>query len=326
MALPASQPLMRTGLSVLSPRGGRSAQDRTQLSHTPRSGTEQQRLSVETLFAAPLASESRVMEQSTSQPKVDAAAIETISTLPVASKRYLRDELSTLIGAAGGEGAGKRVCSIGAALMGDRLAPPSSGSARMRVFALRHQLREPHDASFASPLLPEGVREAKSSTRQLLKAAAPTRLYSSPFLRCLETLEPYARRHGGGPMRVDYSLWEHNLNPKVKDAVNAEEGQPVPPEWAERFCLNEAYSSLLTRQALPAQNRTIADVHQRTRAFVEHLALLHATESHVVVLCTHQTIVHSLLHQATGVPMKDLNVKMGDLVEIEWRMVIGMKW
>lgn len=323
MGPPASQPLVRTGLSVLSPSSGHSTQDGSRLSYTARSGTEPQQQSLETLFAASPIIENRVTELCSLQPEAGAAVIKTI---PTASKRQFRDELSCLMVASEEKGAGKRVRSIGAALLGDYRAPASPGSTRLRVYALRHQLRDPRDASFASPLLPEGVREAESTTRQLLKAAAPTRFYSSPFLRCLETLEPYVRRHGGGPIRVDYSLWEHNLDPKVKDVVNAEEGQPVPPEWQERFPLNEAYAGVLPRQALPAQNRTLADVHQRTRAFMEHLVLLHDGKPNVVVLCTHQTIVHSLLHQATGVPMCDLNVKMGDLVEIEWRMVTGMKW
>jgi len=68
-------------------------------------------------------------------------------------------------------------------------------------------------------------------------------------------------------------------------------------------------------------NASESDVHARTRGLVTRLAGAHG-EGDVLLLAAHQTTVHSLLHQASGIPMACLNVPMGSLLELRWRDVV----
>merc|ERR1712100_371603 len=106
-------------------------------------------------------------------------------------------------------------------------------------------------------------------TCQAVISKRPTWLYSSPCLRCLQTLQPFMQHHGTRCVRVDYSLAD--FDPGTALDVNAENAQPVPAEWPSRFMLDSGYASLLSRQALSSQNRSLDDLHRRTRAFLQHL-------------------------------------------------------
>ena len=61
----------------------------------------------------------------------------------------------------------------------------------MRVFVVRHEKRDRRDATFLSPLLPEGKKDAAGNLVQRISEIRPTHIYASPFLRVLQTVQPY---------------------------------------------------------------------------------------------------------------------------------------
>lgn len=61
---------------------------------------------------------------------------------------------------------------------------------------MRHEKRNRADATFLSPLLPEGVRDARGPLVNRIEEIRPTHIYASPFLRVLQTVQPYVSKVG----------------------------------------------------------------------------------------------------------------------------------
>ncbi|KAK3275878.1 hypothetical protein CYMTET_16017 [Cymbomonas tetramitiformis] len=193
----------------------------------------------------------------------------------------------------------------------------------LRLFALRHQKRNPEDGSFLSPLLEAGVRDAKEVNAPQLAMLQPTQIYSSPYLRVLQTLEPFliqdrANLNNTGRVKVEYSLYEHNDQDYSDKSHNLHPAKTVPDAWHQRFHIDSSYGSYLAPEELVEYNSTQEKVHFRVKRFVKHLLEEYHGTSEVILLVSHQNIVHSLLHQTTDKPMEDFGVQMGELVEVDW--------
>lgn len=85
----------------------------------------------------------------------------------------------------------------------------SSAGGGMRLFVVRHEKRNRGDATFLSPLLPEGHADAAGRLVEVIRDIEPTHIYASPFLRVLQTVKPYLEstsREGQPPLlvNVDY--------------------------------------------------------------------------------------------------------------------------
>jgi len=79
----------------------------------------------------------------------------------------------------------------------------------MRVYVVRHEKRDRGDATFLSLLLPEGHADAQGRLIDVIERIDPTHIYTSPFLRVLQTVKPYVEarhRDGQAPLllNVDY--------------------------------------------------------------------------------------------------------------------------
>ena len=61
----------------------------------------------------------------------------------------------------------------------------------MRVFVVRHEKRDRSNATFLSPLLPKGMEDAAGNLVHRIGEIRPTHVYASPFLRVLQTVQPY---------------------------------------------------------------------------------------------------------------------------------------
>ena len=110
----------------------------------------------------------------------------------------------------------------------------------------------------------------------------------------------------------------------------------IPESFHAHFAIEPGYSPYLGGEGIEGCNAEMEDVHSRTRGLVERLVEVHGGgdggggdggggNGHVLLLATHQSVVHSLLHQSSGgaIPMEFLNVPMGALVELRWREVLN---
>jgi len=225
----------------------------------------------------------------------------------------------------------------------------------MKMYVMRHEVRDPVDVSFTSGLVPEG-QERAGQLVQTLKDLGVTHVYSSPYLRCLQTVQPFMSANENSMeqiktlapgVRVDYCLCEQ----KSKECP---EVHPVPSDWYEEMCLDPTYESLLPPETLQAQegHEGSQDLHLRTANFIKFLARHHTprkksyqrisdtitelgrsmspsssprastTKGPVLLLVTHQTVAHSLIHQCNATPVNKLNFLQGQIEELEWKFLL----
>ena len=76
----------------------------------------------------------------------------------------------------------------------------------MKIFLLRHEIRDLKNPTFYSPLLTEGIKNS-IKLKDLLSKCNIDIIYSSPFKRVLQTIEPYCKEMKK-KVNIEYSLYE----------------------------------------------------------------------------------------------------------------------
>eukprot|EP00191_Tetraselmis_sp_GSL018_P010067 CAMPEP_0177615854 /NCGR_PEP_ID=MMETSP0419_2-20121207/23751_1 /TAXON_ID=582737 /ORGANISM="Tetraselmis sp., Strain GSL018" /LENGTH=206 /DNA_ID=CAMNT_0019113687 /DNA_START=612 /DNA_END=1229 /DNA_ORIENTATION=+ len=186
----------------------------------------------------------------------------------------------------------------------------------LRIYVVRHEKRSRKDASFLSPLLPEGHRDAKKLLSVRISDINPTRIYCSPFLRVLQTIKPYLekRESEGCPIsvNVEYSLYE-SPNPDGPGFV----GEPLDG-WAEEFFLKGDYVPYLAPEKLKGEWGFGRTLSERTSSFLAHLRDQYGQSNERILLVSHQYTIHSLLSLTTGQEVSELDFPQGEIAELEW--------
>ena len=76
----------------------------------------------------------------------------------------------------------------------------------MKIYLLRHEIRDMYDPSFYSPLLDAGLKNAQVLSTILDKQDINL-IFSSPFKRVLQTVQPYCDMRNL-KVNIEYSLYE----------------------------------------------------------------------------------------------------------------------
>jgi broad specificity phosphatase PhoE len=125
----------------------------------------------------------------------------------------------------------------------------------MKIYILRHEDRT-QDCSFFAPLTKSGLENSIKLVKYLEKEKIDT-IYSSPFIRTLQTIYPYAKEHDI-KINIEYGLSElHNEEIIPKKAV----GISLPEYLAESFNYNSEYKTLIkpTDINYPEKNKDAQD-------------------------------------------------------------------
>lgn len=204
--------------------------------------------------------------------------------------------------------------------MSDSDSSPVLGdlSRHLRIYVMRHEKRPEDDPTFDVSLTDEGLTAAENDVSERLNDIGVNAVYSSPYRRVLQTVQPYIEEMDVGvKTRVDWCLSEH---PEPNDVPPTE----IPVEFYEEFDIDMTYKSFMTAEEAHANNFTVRQVESRLAAFVELLSKVHG-KGDVVLLATHQTSVHALLSMASGIPLDCFGVPMGRIVELDWHGVLKYK-
>lgn len=189
----------------------------------------------------------------------------------------------------------------------------------LRIYVLRHEKRPVDDPTFDVSLTDEGLEDAEEQVCEELNELGVNAVYSSPYKRVLQTVEPYLKQdHVGMGACVEWCLSEH---PEPNDTPPTK----IPDEWHEDFSIESTHTPFMTAEEAHKKNGTIEQVFRRLADFVELLSKIH-DEGDVVLLATHQTSVHALLSMASGIPVDCMDVPMGKIVELDWHGVIKYKY
>lgn len=170
----------------------------------------------------------------------------------------------------------------------------------MRIYILRHEDRT-MDATFFSPLTKEGLNNSVKLV-DVLKKESINKIYSSPFIRTLQTVYPYTNTTNK-KVNLEYSLSEVQ-HPHI---IPEKSYQITLPEYiAESFNYNSKYISMLNPidHVYPESEK---DVETRVKNFIKKLIHTNYLTDNNILLVTHQIVCNIIIKFATKNKKNNLN-------------------
>ena len=159
----------------------------------------------------------------------------------------------------------------------------------MKIYILRHEDRT-QDCSLFAPLTKNGLLRAEKLV-SLLEGVKIDIVFSSPFIRTLQTIEPYLKETQK-KVNIEYSLSEINHADLIpKKAI----GMYLPEYIAENYNYNPDYNSFIkpTDIIYPEQFKHV-DI--RFKKFLGELFNEYIKKDKTILLVTHQSMCCSVLN------------------------------
>jgi broad specificity phosphatase PhoE len=158
----------------------------------------------------------------------------------------------------------------------------------MRLYILRHEDRT-QDATFFSPLTKQGLDNAEKLSDVLSKCEI-THIYSSPFIRTLQTIYPFVKKNNK-KIKLEYGLSEiqhQDIIPKKSFQVR------LPEYMAELFNYDEKYTEIVTPEKIeyPEDEKKVL---ARVKEVLKHIISVHSNTNDNLLLVTHQIVCRTIL-------------------------------
>ena len=170
----------------------------------------------------------------------------------------------------------------------------------MKIYILGHEDRT-LDATFFSPLTSKSLSRSVDLIKILNKCGI-NKIYSSPFIRTLQTIHPYSKSKNIN-INVDYSLAEIQ-SPFI---IPEKSYQITLPQYiADSFNCNPKYKSLITPENY-TYPETESNVSSRVRHFLNYLLNNKIQSENIYLIVAHQVVCNQILKVATK-RMKDINI------------------
>jgi len=168
---------------------------------------------------------------------------------------------------------------------------------KRRLFLVRHGRVDFDSRNFRTstrgrqwdpPLSEEGRQQAEGLAARLLLMPAPAAVYSSPFTRCIKTIDPFAERAGSEPV-LDEEIGEVFIG--EWEGLSFEEIVSGDEELARRFREFEAMFSMapggesgeaLRRRVVPAVERILGRHPEGDVLVVTHGGVINSYVGHVL--------------------------------------------
>lgn len=168
----------------------------------------------------------------------------------------------------------------------------------MKIYLLRHQIRYP-TVTFDTELTNYGKNLANTQTCYELSKLGITKIYSSPFLRVLQTIGPYVNKYNKS-VNIEYALSEYVNGFDLKI-------HPIPNEWYNRYKINRYYASVV--------NPKEANNVEKRVEFIHYLLKRYKNTNEKILLASHQFPIHYIMRYfGKDIPRNGIN--MGKIVEI----------
>ena len=162
----------------------------------------------------------------------------------------------------------------------------------MKIYILRHEDRT-QDATFFSPLTKEGLDNSVKLIDTLINEDIDI-IYSSPFIRTLQTVHPFAKNRNK-KINIEYALSEiqhpHLIPPKSYEVS-------LPTYIAESFNYNSKYTSTMEpeQHTYPEDEKNVT---VRIKKFLNKLVNENINTKYNILIVTHQAVCNSILRIAT---------------------------
>lgn len=158
----------------------------------------------------------------------------------------------------------------------------------MKIFILRHEDRT-QDATFFSPLTKAGL-ENSIKLIPILENLQIKYVYSSPFIRTLQTVYPYLKQSNTN-VKLDYGLSEikhEDLIPKWSHTTR------LPEYMNENFLVDPNYKGSIEPEDIKYPEKEI-DVQKRIKAFLKNIISNHLNTDDTILIVTHQVVCNIIL-------------------------------
>ena len=158
----------------------------------------------------------------------------------------------------------------------------------MKIYILRHEKR-PEDCSFFVPLSEDGLANSKKLV-PLLKNCNIDLIFSSPFIRTLQTIYPYAKSENK-KINLEYGLCEiHHEDIIPKKGAN----MLLPDYLAKIFLANDNYETIIRNTDIIYPEKVKACEDRMIRVLRYIIGKYYKT-NHNIVLVTHQNLCSAAL-------------------------------
>lgn len=172
----------------------------------------------------------------------------------------------------------------------------------MKIYLLRHEIRNLKNPTFYSPLLKQGLINAQK-LKYTLKNKNFDIIFSSPFKRVLQTIKPYCDLEDK-KVNIEYSLYEQiydHENSTVKfDRNNFRKDLKSFDE--EYYLKNLNFRSYLPLSKIEFTKNTEA----RARNFLNHVIEKYKETDKIILLASHGGIIAQMLRIEDRYPMGGL--------------------
>ena len=158
----------------------------------------------------------------------------------------------------------------------------------MKIYILRHEDRT-QDCSFFSPLTLKGLENSKKLI-DLLEKCNINVIFSSPFIRTLQTVYPYSKDKNI-KINLEYSLCEIHHEDLIPIKAH---GMYLPEYIAELFHYNSEYKTLMkpTEITFPEKEHHVVI---RTKRFLRNILNNYINTDANILIVTHQIVCLSIL-------------------------------
>jgi len=172
----------------------------------------------------------------------------------------------------------------------------------MKIYLLRHEIRDLKNPTFYSPLLSQGLANA-DKLKCLLKRQKFDIIYSSPFKRVLQTVKPYCD-FDIKKVNIEYSLYEQiydHANSTIKFDKNdfRKDLKPTDPEF---YLKNKIYKSYLPLSKI----KYTKDTENRAKNFLNYIIKKYQNTDKVILIASHGGIIAQMLGIEDRYPMGGL--------------------
>tara|TARA_B100001093_G_C26845475_1_gene1022577 strand:- start:525 stop:1121 length:597 start_codon:yes stop_codon:yes gene_type:complete len=158
----------------------------------------------------------------------------------------------------------------------------------MKLYILRHEDRT-MDLTFFSPLTKNGLEKSVDLIEKLEKERI-NQIYSSPYIRTLQTIYPYSKKYNLRP-KLDYSiteLYQEGNIPKKSYQVT------IPEYIADSFNYDKEYKSMIMPNKIEFPE-SIRNFDNRIKAFLKNIIKNNYEKDNNVLLVTHQGVIDIIM-------------------------------
>ena len=177
----------------------------------------------------------------------------------------------------------------------------------MKIIILRHEKRG-DSPDFNSYLTEEGIKNSELLVEKCNRLNIDI-VYSSPYLRCLQTIKPWCLLKGK-KTKVDFSLSEY-----FDEEWNGDKKpRKLKEEEIEKYLIDNNYKGLIDQTSI-GDNESESEMIRRCEQFLSFLKNKFEKTNKTILIVTHLSILSNLIKLNTNQLIDDY--PMGALIDID---------